>query len=185
MTHDQAAIVPTIRQNSGLHVQRSSSCIHIAASAIWIIHHVLWWQKCHRIATPQTNTISQISLRPLYMSRHTQRLHRPAITVDIPRGYGDILHQRSSLSLFRDGTLCWSVPILPHLLYSINIINVPSSQTPTNHLAKLRWANQWCEAVEFSHYRHDSRWLVCLLVHQRSQPLGTSNLHLHKNFYRW
>lgn len=147
----------------------------MAASAIWIIHRVLWWQKCHRKATPQTNTISQRPLPPLDMSSHTKRLHPLVITADIPRdgfrGHDEILHERSLLSLFCDGTLCWTL-ILPHLLYSINIINVPSLQTPTNHLAKLQRANQWCEAVEFSHYRHDSRWLVCLLVQQRSQPFA-------------
>lgn len=68
-----------------------------------------------------------------------------------------------------DGTLCWTL-ILQHLLYLINIINVPPLQTPTNHLAKLQRANQWREAVEFSHHRHDSRWVAWALVQQRSQP---------------
>lgn len=80
-----------------------------------------------------------------------------------------------------DGTLRRTL-ILAHLRDSISIINVPSLQTPTNHLAKLQWANQWCEAVEFSHHRRDSRWAACNKGHNHCSK---SYLHLHNNLYHW
>lgn len=67
--------VAAIRRHSGLHMQRSNSCIHVAASAIWIIHGVLWWQKCHRSAPPLTNTISQLSPPPLCAGPYCMRGH--------------------------------------------------------------------------------------------------------------
>lgn len=54
-------------------MHRSDSCVRVAASAVWIIHPVLWWQKCHRKAASQTNTVSQISPPPSYLSAHAKR----------------------------------------------------------------------------------------------------------------